>query len=81
MSKPAGEFFTEVFARMGHPTRDQVLVVGDGLSSDIAGGAAFGVDTCWFNPAGAVNDSPVTPTYEISSLPELLDIVDAAHRE
>ena len=81
VSKPASEFFAEAFARMGHPTRDQVLVVGDGLSSDIAGGAAFGVDTCWFNPHRTANDSAVTPTYEISSLPELLDIVDAAHRE
>lgn len=81
VSKPAGEFFAEAFARMGQPERTEVLVVGDGLSSDIAGGAAFGLDTCWFNPLRAANDSAVTPTYEISSLPELLDIVDAAHRE
>ena len=79
VSKPAGKFFTEVFARMGRPPREHVLVVGDSLSSDIAGGAAFGVDTCWFNPLRVVNDSPVRPTYEISALPELLDIVDAAH--
>jgi 2-haloacid dehalogenase len=81
VSKPAREFFAEAFKRMGHPERDEVLVVGDGLSSDIAGGAGFGTDTCWFNPRRAVNDSPVTPTYEISALPELLDILGPTRTE
>ncbi len=81
VSKPAGEFFEAAFARMGRPKRDEVLVVGDSLSSDIAGGAAFGVDTCWFNPRRAANDSPVRPTFEIAALPELLDILGPNRRE
>ena len=40
----------EAFSRMGGPAREQVLLVGDSLTSDIAGGAAYGIDTCWFCP-------------------------------
>ena len=50
-------------------------VVGDSIASDIRGGAAAGIVTCWFNPHGAPNLSDITPDYEIrrlSQLPELL---------
>ena len=46
-------------------------MVGDSLSSDIRGGAGFGLDTCWFNPAGKPNTSGLRPTYEIRNLLEL----------
>lgn len=78
VSKPAGGFFAEVFARMGGPERAEVLVVGDSLSSDIAGGASYGVDTCWFNPGRVENASGIRPTYEIASLPELRGVVGAS---
>jgi len=73
-AKPDPGFFSEVFSTMGNPERTEVLIVGDGLSSDIAGGARFGVDTCWFNPSGQPNDSSIMPTYEISDLLEICDI-------
>ena len=56
IAKPHAGFFDEAFRRMGDPAREQVLLVGDSLTSDIAGGAAYGIDTCWFCP----RDSPVT---------------------
>lgn len=75
VAKPDPGFFSEVFSRMGNPERAEVLMVGDGLSSDIAGGAGFGIDTCWFNPSGQSNDSPIVPTYEISDLQQIFEIV------
>jgi len=57
IAKPHPGFFDEAFRRMGDPAREQVLLVGDSLTSDIAGGAAYGIDTCWFCPL----DPPATP--------------------
>ena len=53
-------------------------MVGDSLSSDIAVGVGFGIDTCWFNPSGQSNGSLVTPTYVISDLSEILEIARGA---
>jgi FMN phosphatase YigB (HAD superfamily) len=52
-----------------------VLVVGDSLSSDIQGGINAGLDTCWLNPNHAENPGQVRPTYEITRLDELYQIV------
>ena len=50
-------------------------MIGDNLGSDILGGANYGLDTCWYNPAGTLNGHGVEPTYEIRELGEILDIV------
>ena len=73
-AKPAPEFFSKLFSMIGCPEKAGVLMVGDGLSSDIKGGADFGIDTCWFNPSREKNETPVEPTYEINDLAELLHI-------
>ena len=50
--KPNIEFFREVLRRVGSPDPDQVLIVGDSLTSDIRGGINAGIKTCWYNPEG-----------------------------
>jgi 2-haloacid dehalogenase len=77
-SKPHPGIFDEAFARMGHPPKEQVLIVGDSLTSDIQGGSDYGIDTCWFNPAGRPRDLAVEIRYEIRHLSELLPIVGVA---
>ncbi len=74
--KPAQGFFDAVFEKIGQPPKDHVLVIGDSLSSDMAGGVAYGLDTCWYNPNGQedVNGYPIT--YEISDLGQLLEILE-----
>ncbi|NND76057.1 MAG: noncanonical pyrimidine nucleotidase, YjjG family [Ilumatobacter sp.] len=52
-AKPHAEFFDVAFEQLGHPDPSSVLVVGDSLTSDIAGGANAGAATCWYNPAGS----------------------------
>jgi HAD superfamily hydrolase (TIGR01509 family) len=51
-AKPSAAFFDHAFTALGSPDPATVLVVGDSLSSDIAGGRNAGTVTCWFNPAG-----------------------------
>ena len=71
-SKPHSGIFDVAFARMGHPSKDEVLIIGDSLTSDIKGGSDYGIDTCWYNPAGASRPMDVLITYEIHALDELL---------
>ena len=75
-AKPDPAIFAIALARMGDPDPSDVLVIGDSLSSDIAGGAAARLDTCWFNPRGLPRGDAV-PTYEITHLAELSGIVAA----
>jgi YjjG family noncanonical pyrimidine nucleotidase len=74
-AKPHPEIFETTFARMGHPPKEAVLMVGDSLSSDIRGGLAYGLDSCWYNPAGQPHPADLAITYEIGRLDELLEIV------
>ena len=50
-------------------------MIGDSLTSDMAGGISYGIDTCWYNPAGKELTNGTKVTYvirELAELPELL---------
>lgn len=74
--KPHGGIFDYAFKKLGLSEKEEVLIVGDSLSSDIQGGADYGIDTCWFNPFGKANPTAVRPTYEIRDLIELVPIIN-----
>ncbi|MFC2078895.1 YjjG family noncanonical pyrimidine nucleotidase [Candidatus Bipolaricaulota bacterium] len=78
-AKPHGDIFEIVFEQIGHPDKANVLMVGDSLSSDIRGGAGYGIDTCWFNPDQCANETNIEPTYEIGHLDELLKLLFPAN--
>lgn len=75
MEKPNKGFFDAVFAEIGEYSGDEVLIVGDSLTSDIRGGVNAGIKTCWFNPKGVANTSNLKPDYEIRDLEEVSGIV------
>lgn len=75
-AKPHAAFFDIAFTRTGNPSRSDVLIIGDSLTSDMQGGSAYGIDTCWFNPNGEKKPNDLHVTYEIRHLPDLLDIVE-----
>lgn len=68
--KPHRGYYEEAFRRMAGPSRRDVLMVGDSLSSDIAGGREAGIDTCWFAEEEAPDPEP-PPTFRIARLAEL----------
>lgn len=71
VAKPDPRIFDIAFGLMGNPPRDQVLMIGDGLSSDIRGAANYGIDACWFNPAGEAPLNGLPIRFEISHLADL----------
>jgi 2-haloacid dehalogenase len=76
LAKPDPAIFDFAFDRIDRPAKERVLMIGDNLGSDILGGANFGLDTCWYNPAGVANGHAVEPTYELRELREILAIVE-----
>ncbi len=74
-AKPGTKIFDITFERMGGPSKADVLMVGDSLSSDIRGGSNYRIDTCWYNPAGGANGSGVAPTHVIEHLQDLSKVV------
>ncbi len=76
VAKPDSAIFDIAFARMGQPAKNEVLIIGDSLSSDMLGGANYGIDTCWYNPGK--RPLPATPplTYSIQQLADLLPILN-----
>ena len=75
IEKPNKGFYDAVFAEIGEYSRDEVLIVGDSLTSDIQGGVNAGIKTCWFNPKGVENTSGLKPDFEIKDIGEVLEIV------
>lgn len=73
--KPQAEIFEYVFEKLGITEKQNVLMIGDSLTSDIQGGNNYGIDTCWFNPYSKENLTIIKPTYEISNYAELEQIV------
>ena len=73
--KPTREYFDYVFAHIDGITRDNCLVIGDSLSSDIRGANNYGIPCCWFNPKRVPRPGGLRIDYEITDLRELYDIV------
>lgn len=72
--KPQPGFFTYAFDICGRQEKDKVIIVGDSLSTDIKGGAEFGIDTCWYNPK-CIEDNGLKSDYKITNLEELLKLI------
>lgn len=74
--KPRKEFFEVCFARMeDQAAPEEILLIGDSLSSDIRGAKNAGIDSCWFCPDGTENGTDLRPDYKIRSLIELKELL------
>lgn len=73
-AKPDRRFFEYALARIGAP-REACLVIGDSLSSDIAGANNAGIECIWYNAAGK---EPVgaRPDHTARTYAEILRIID-----
>jgi YjjG family noncanonical pyrimidine nucleotidase len=55
--------------------KEDIIIIGDSLTSDIQGGLNFGIDTCWLNLHGLENNTGIIPKYEVNNLRELKNIL------
>ena len=75
IEKPGIGFFQRVWDAIGTYAPDEVMIVGDSLTSDIQGGNNAGILCCWFNPQGKPAPEHLRIDYTIRDLSQLLDIV------
>lgn len=73
--KPSVEFFDVVQRETGKFTHDEVMIIGDSLTSDIRGGNNADILCCWYNPNGGVNRDNLRIDYEIKDISQVLDIL------
>lgn len=71
--KPAQAFFRKAAQAAGCETAE-CMMVGDSLSSDIAGAQKAGMKTCWINRAGRALSGEIRPDAVIQNLHQLLEI-------
>jgi 2-haloacid dehalogenase len=76
-AKPHPTFFNVALARTENPSKSDVLIIGDSLTSDMQGGVDYGIDTCWYNPTGEPKPEGLRSlSYEIKRMRELLEIIE-----
>ena len=73
--KPDKRFFEKVFDALPDLSKDDTIIIGDSLTSDIKGGNNAGIRCCWYNPYGVLPDRDVKIDYEIKNLWEIEDIL------
>ena len=78
--KPDPRFFEHIFSVLGISNHKEVMIVGDGLTSDIKGGIDSGLITCWYNPTNDNCDS-INPDYIIDSLKKVNEILNIENTE
>ena len=76
--KPSLDFFTPVLAAIGPYDREELLLIGDSLTSDMAGGNRAGIPCCWYNPKGEAIPAGFTIRYDIRDLNEVRGILAAS---
>lgn len=74
--KPSVEFFDAVQSEIGKFSHDEVMIIGDSLTSDMRGGSNANILTCWYNPHGVENKKGIKIDYEINNIGEILDIIE-----
>lgn len=78
VQKPNIGFFECTFgilAKIGTYQKDEIVIVGDSLTSDMQGGNNAGIVCCWYNPKEERNTKGLHIDYEIKNLMDLNKIL------
>jgi len=80
VSKPAREFFDTALAELNAEQQargnaeilpSEIMIIGDSLTSDMAGGIGSGLKTCWFDRAGKGDTKDRTIDFTINMLNQI----------
>lgn len=76
-NKPRREFFECCFKEMPPYAKEEMIIIGDSLTSDILGGINAGIHTCWFHPKQEQVRTDILPEYEVKSLAEIPELLSS----
>ena len=79
-SKPSESFFQVCIDRLNLKSEEEILpgeimIVGDSLTSDMAGGIRFGIQTCFYNPCNKQIPREMNLNHQVTSLKEIKNIL------
>ena len=69
--KPSAAFFDACFAQIPDFRKDEAIMIGDSLTSDIRGGRNAGLRTCWYNPRKLAPRPDIQPDFQVFALEEI----------
>ena len=75
INKPQKRFFEECLKAMTPVKREEIAIIGDSLSADIAGGKSVGITTVWFNRGGSANPPKGLCDYTVETLSDIKNIL------
>lgn len=75
-NKPSKAYFDACFVQIPGFDPAKAMIVGDSLTSDIAGGINAGIRTCWVNPQHLPCPDHIHPDHEIEYLSQLEALLD-----
>ena len=74
-AKPSKGFFDVVLKNIPSVNTDEIMIVGDSLTSDIKGGNNMGFKTCWFNPHHLPLKDEYKVDYQLDNLDDIFDVL------
>ncbi|MCQ2603914.1 MAG: YjjG family noncanonical pyrimidine nucleotidase [Spirochaetia bacterium] len=75
VQKPDARYFQYCLQKLGNPPLDQILMIGDSLSSDIQGAKNSGIKSCLLDIDRKYSGQNPVPDFVIHSLDELWRII------
>lgn len=75
IEKPNIGFFDVIWEEIGSYDKNEVMIVGDSLTSDIQGGNNAGIRCCWYNPHNQANTKGLHIDYEVKNLQDIINLV------
>lgn len=73
--KPDPVFFNVVASRIPDFKREETIIIGDSLTSDMLGGNNAGITTCWYNPSHTQNHTDAKVDVEICKLTDIYKVL------
>lgn len=74
--KPSLEYFDLVFERIGSKNKEEYILIGDSLTSDMLGSNNAGIRNIWYNPEDFDNKANIKVDYTIKNLKEVIEILE-----
>ncbi len=71
--KPAPDMYVKALEMLGGVAPDEVLMIGDSLTSDIAGAINMGIPSCWYNPDHKEKPEGMHIDYEIDRMEQMIE--------
>ena len=75
IEKPNRGFFDHVWGKIGSYGKNEIMIVGDSLTSDMQGGINAGILCCWYNPGHSEKKLDLDLTFEIQNLWQIEEIL------